>query len=189
MSIVTKLGDTGTTSLCGGVRVSKSDLRVEAYGAIDETIAAIGVARAICNDEKTRDRMKEIQRELFLVSSVVATRPGNKAPVIDTTFIEALTADVHRLEKINGILADWSVPGEDPASAALDLARTVCRRAERAVVRLRESGQSVGDAVVVYLNRLSDFLWISGRAIELKKGIDSSLRRKSDPRKPWSRAW
>ena len=187
MSISTKTGDHGKTNLPGKKRVSKSDLRVEAYGAIDELISIIGFARSICTDQAHSSRLKEIQRELFLVCSAVATPPSEEIPEITTSVIEKLTTDVHKLEAINGILSDWSIPGELPLTAALDVARAVCRRAERRVVQLRESGEKVADNVLAYLNRLSDFLWIAGRAIELAAGANASLR--TDPGKRWTRAW
>jgi cob(I)alamin adenosyltransferase len=104
--------------------------------------------------------------------------------------VEALTGQVHKLEALEGILSDWSVPGEHPAGAAFDLARTVCRRAERSVVRLIESGEVIEPSVLAYLNRLSDLLWLFGRKLEGGAGATSSLRKmnaKSGSR--WSKAW
>jgi cob(I)alamin adenosyltransferase len=189
MSISTKTGDSGETSLPGGGRVSKSDLRVEAYGTIDELISAIGFARSICEDSEINEIAKQVQRDLFLVSSAIATPPNREVPEVTTEMVENLTNHVHRLEKIEGILADWSIPGEHHVSAAFDVARTICRRAERAAVRLQESGQPVPANALSYLNRLSDLLWITGRAIEVKAGIDASLRGKKDSGKSWTRAW
>jgi len=101
--------------------------------------------------------------------------------------VDALTADVHRIEAMPGILADWSIPGEHAESAAYDVARTVCRRAERLAVGLGEKGIAVQLNVVRYLNRLSDVLWLFSRVIELSAGVDAKLREGSGPR--WSRAW
>ena len=140
MSIATKHGDTGQTSLIGGMRVSKGDLQVEAYGSIDELISVTGFARSICEDAEVRDLTKAIQRELFAVSSTVATVPDKRkgaSPVTDE-MVEALTTQVHSIEAIEGILADWSLPGEHAVAAAFDVARTVCRRAERLVVRAKD---------------------------------------------------
>ena len=150
MSISTERGDSGETSLIGGQRVSKADLRVEAYGTIDELISVMGFARSICENAEVRDRTKAIQRELFAVSSVVAAGPmkstkkpgtGKEPPAVTKEMVEALTADVHEAEKIEGLLADWALPGEQAAAAAFDIARTTCRRAERQVVRLGEAGE------------------------------------------------
>lgn len=145
MSIATKRGDTGQTSLAGAVRVSKAHLRVDAYGTVDEMNSAMGFARSITDDPEIKDLAKSIQRELFAAGSALATAPGgNKPPpVIAAEMVEALTGHVHRIEATDGILADWSVPGEHPAAAAFDVARTICRRAERHVVRLAESGDEV----------------------------------------------
>lgn len=189
MSISTKKGDTGRTSLAGGPRVSKSSLIVEAYGTIDELISSIGAARSICKDREIEELAKEIQRDLFLVSSAIATPPDKKVPPIPTSIVEALTVRVHLLEKVKGILSDWSIPGEHPVSAAFDVARTVCRRAEREVVRLIEGGEKVQPNVLAYLNRLSDLLWLMGRMLDHRAGVDASLRKKGDKGKRWSRAW
>jgi cob(I)alamin adenosyltransferase len=101
-----------------------------------------------------------------------------------------LTAEVHRLEAIDGILADWSIPGEHPTAAAFDVARTVCRRAERALVRLQEAGAVVQPALLAYINRLSDLLWLFGRKVERDAGASSSLRAANGKAgNRFSRAW
>jgi cob(I)alamin adenosyltransferase len=188
-SIATKTGDKGNTALIGGQRVSKASLRVEAYGTIDELGASLGFARSICNDEQVNELVKSIQRELFKVAGSVANPEFDKAPspYVTEEMIERLTDEVHRIEQIEGILSDWSLPGEYAPSAAFDIARTVCRRAERCVVRLSETGEKVDPQVVIYLNRLSDLIWLIGRYLELKAGVDSRLRDKEGER--WSRAW
>ena len=103
--------------------------------------------------------------------------------------IDVLTEEVHEIEAMEGILGDWALPGEDAASAAFDLARTICRRAERAAVRLRDSGETVDASTISYLNRLSDLLWLFGRLVEQEKGIDAKLRGDDDSGPSWSRAW
>jgi len=192
MSIATKRGDSGQTSLAGGIRVSKASIRVESYGAIDELNSALGMARALCADPDLKERTKRIQRELFRVGSSLATPPESRKPQVPVTneMVDALTAQVHELEAQEGMLSDWSLPGEDPVSAAYDFARTVCRRAERAAVRLMESAEPFDLNVIAYLNRLSDLLWLFARRVELSAGASSSLREingASGPR--WSRAW
>ena len=191
-SIATKKGDGGQTSLTGGQRVSKSSIRVEAYGTVDELNSAMGFARSICEDANLRDRTRAIQLELFQVGSALATPTENRKgkPPLNAAMIDALTGQVHELEAVEGMLSDWSIPGEHAAAAAYDVARTVCRRAERCVVRLIDTGEVVDDNVLPYLNRLSDLLWLFGRKLELDAGVSGSLRdanRKSGPR--WSRAW
>ena len=191
MSIATKRGDAGQTDLVGKIRVSKSELRVECYGTIDELGAALGFARSVCDDVEVRELCKDLQRELFKIGSAVATPPESKVapPEIDAGMAARLDAEVRRIEALPGIVGDWTLPGELPAGAALDVARAVCRRAERTAVRLRESGASLKPNVLVYLNRLSDLLWLLGRLVEVRAGVDSRLRPKDRPGKPWSRAW
>lgn len=191
MSIATKAGDKGKTALIGGERVSKADLRVEAYGTIDELGAQMAFARSICGDERIDELTKSIQRELFMVSGSVANPNYADAPkpYVTPEMIERLTAEVTRIEKMEGILADWSLPGDVSSAAAFDIARTVCRRAERSVVRLQETGETVDAQVVTYLNRLSDLLWLIGRFLELKAGVDSRLRDDEHEGNKWSRAW
>ena len=192
MSIATKHGDKGTTGLIGGERVSKADLRVEAYGTIDELGSAMGFARAVCEDAEVRALTKDIQRELFVVSGAVANPASAEASpntYVTPAMVEALTAHVQRVEATEGILSDWSLPGEHAAAAAYDVARTVCRRAERCVVRLAETGAEVSPQVVPYLNRLSDLLWLLGRLLELRAGVNARLRDEDHSGPRWSRAW
>jgi cob(I)alamin adenosyltransferase len=192
MSIATKRGDGGQTGLAGGIRVSKASLRVEAYGTVDELNSALGVARAQCDDENLRERTKLIQRELFRVGSGLATPPESRKPQVPITdeMVDHLTNQVHEIEATEGLLSDWSLPGEHPVGAAFDFARTVCRRAERCAVRLLESGEAVDPGVLAYLNRLSDLLWLFARKLEFDAGITNSLREMNAKTGPkWSRAW
>ena len=191
MSIATMRGDAGETGLAGGIRVSKSSQRVEAYGTIDELISTLGFARAICGDAEIRALTKTIQQELFAVGSALATPPesAKKPPEITDAMVDALTAQVHRIEAMEGILADWSIPGEHAEAAAYDVARTVCRRAERLAVALPEHGIPVQPNVLRYLNRLSDLLWLFGRLLELRAGINTRLRDDAHAGPRWSRAW
>ncbi len=191
MSIATQTGDTGQTALTGGSRVSKSDLRVEAYGTVDELNACLGFARSLCTDEKLRDRTEEIQRTLFRVGSALS-RPASDSRMpsaLNAADVADLTAQVHEIESIEGILSDWSLPGAHQGSAAYEIARTVCRRAERCAVRLGESGEPVQPEAISYLNRLSDLLWLFGRVIEHHAGIDARLRDTTTEGPNWSRAW
>jgi cob(I)alamin adenosyltransferase len=178
MSIATKRGDGGQTGLAGGIRVSKSCLRVEAYGTVDELNSVLGVARSHCEDAALHDRVKLIQRELFRIGSGLATPPESRKPQVPVTeeMVEGLTRQVHEIEAIPGLLSDWSLPGEHPTGAAFDVARTVCRRAERCVVRLIESGETVEPNILAYVNRLSDLLWLFARKIEVDAGVTNSLR-------------
>jgi cob(I)alamin adenosyltransferase len=191
-SISTMRGDGGETSLAGGVRVSKASMRVEAYGTIDELNSTLGFARSICEDAEIAALTKDIQQDLFKIGSSLATPPESPKPqiAIDPALAERLTHEVHRIEAIDGILADWSIPGEHRGAAAYDVARTVCRRAERGLVRLQEAGTAVQPAILAYVNRLSDLLWLFGRKLEHDAGVNGSLRDvtgKSGNR--FSRAW
>ncbi len=191
MSISTERGDGGQTSLPGGLRVSKADPRVDAYGAIDELISQLGFARSICRNEQIAEFTKSIQRELFQVGSAIATPAESRKPQpqIPDEMIDRLAAEVHRVEQMEGLLSDWSLPGADVTSAAYDVARTTCRRAERLTVRLTVNGNPLQANVLRYLNRLSDLLWLFGREIEVQMGVDSRLRENSDHGTRWSRAW
>jgi len=192
MSIATKRGDSGQTGLAGGIRVAKSCLRVEAYGTVDELNSALGVARSQCQDPDLKDRTKLIQRELFRIGSALATPPDSRKPQVPVTeeIVEGLTAQVHEIEAMEGLLSDWSLPGEHPAGAFYDHARTICRRAERCTVRLIESGEQADPNVLAYLNRLSDLLWLFARKLEVDAGVSNSLREMNEKSGPkWSRAW
>jgi len=191
MSIATKRGDNGTTGLPGGVRVSKANRRVDCYGTIDELISQLGFARSITPASELKDLIKQLQRELFKVGSAIGTAPESRkpAPEITDEMVNALEAHVHRIEALPGILGDWSIPGEIPEAAALDVARTVCRRAERLAVGLFEDKVITNATILAYLNRLSDLLWLLGRQLELQAGVDSSLRSPDNPGPRWSRAW
>lgn len=191
MSIATKTGDTGTTALTGGTRVSKADLRVEAYGTVDELNACLGFARSICTQADLCERTEDIQRTLFRVGSALS-RPSaqDRTPsALAVADVDALTAQVNEIEAIEGILSDWSLPGAHRESAAYEIARTVCRRAERCAVRLHESGEPVPQEAIAYLNRLSDLIWLFGRLMEHRAGIDARLRDGAKQGPNWSRAW
>ncbi len=191
MSIATKRGDMGQTGLPGGVRVSKTNARVECYGTIDELISQMGFARSITGNKEVHDLVKEVQRELFKVGSAIGTAPESRkpAPVISVEMVNALEAHVHRIEALPGILGDWSLPGEIPDSAAMDVARTICRRAERMAVGLFETEALTNPQILAYLNRLSDLLWLFGRQLELGAGVNAALRTEGQAGPRWSRAW
>jgi cob(I)alamin adenosyltransferase len=191
MSISTRRGDAGDTATSGGPRVSKSDLRVEAYGTIDELNCAIGLARASCDDEELAALARSIQRDLFKIGGAVSTKPESNEtpPEIESAMVARLDASVDALEALPGMLCDWSISGELLASAGFDLARTVARRAERATVRLVSSGIVIQPNVLAYLNRVSDVLWLIGRKLERDAGVDARLRDEAHPGPPWSRAW
>lgn len=191
MSIATKTGDSGQTGLAGGLRISKADLRVESYGTVDELNSALGFARSLCDDEQIAEWTETIQRTLFRVGAALAAPAENsKQPaLVSTEDTDTLTDLVHKIEATEGILADWSLPGANTQSAAYEIARTVCRRAERAAVRFVENGGTVDHAVIPYLNRLSDVIWLFGRLIEVNAGVESRRRPEYKAGPKWSRAW
>ena len=191
-SIATTRGDGGQTGLAGGIRVSKASIRVDSYGNVDELISTIGFARSICDDEEIASFAQGIQTELFKIGSALATPPESPKPqvAIDLALTERLTAEVHRLESIEGMLSDWTVSGAHTAAAAFDVARTVCRRAERGVVRLADEADAIQPGILAYLNRLSDLLWLFGRKLERDAGVSGSLRETTGKAgNRWSRAW
>ena len=191
MSISTTRGDGGQTGLAGGIRVSKADLRVESYGTVDELNTVLGFARSICQNPEIKAWTETIQRTLFRLGSALATPPESKKlpPVISAEDVAMLTELVHKIEAIEGILSDWSLPGAHTESAAYEVARAVCRRAERNAVRFVENGGVVKPEIIVYLNRLSDVIWLFGRLIEFNAGVDARLRDETKTGPKWSRAW
>lgn len=167
--IYTKAGDDGTTGLLYGGRVSKADPATEAYGTTDEAVAVLGLARALTSDADLADRLLDLQRELFVVGADLATNPAERGrlepgvSLVTDTSVEALEAWIDDLVRAHPLPNAFVVPGANPVSAALDVARSVVRRAERRVVEMRDAGAEVNDAVVRYLNRLSDLLFVLAR--------------------------
>ena len=191
-SIATKTGDAGTTALPGGARLSKADLQVETYGTVDELNAFLGFARSICQQQDICEWTEHIQRTLFLVGASLSMPAAaiKKSSGVTTDDVEYLTNLVYQVEATDGILKDWSLPGANRESAAYELARTVCRRAERLAVRLAQTDTDISAAEpIAYLNRLSDLIWLFGRLIEVRAGIDARLRTDAKPGPNFSRAW
>lgn len=191
MPVSTKRGDKGRTNLPGGARVSKGELRIEAAGSVDELKACMGLARALCEDAEVNEITKAVQRELFAIGSAISTKPSGRRPipVITDDMVKRLDEHSERIERTPGLLRDWSLSGELRASAAYDVARTVCRRAERNTVRLVTAGETIQPNVLAYLNRLSDVLWLLSRLLDLRAEVDARLRDDQHPGPPWSRAW
>jgi cob(I)alamin adenosyltransferase len=165
MKIYTKTGDKGTTGLYGGRRVSKDSPRISAYGDVDELNALLGVARSESRHEPIQKVLGEIQAHLFILGAELASpKPDNKIPVVTASHIDGLERQIDVITESLSPMKNFILPGGSKASAYLHLARTVCRRAERSVVHLSGLNQeSVSDWVIVYLNRLSDFLFVLAR--------------------------
>jgi cob(I)alamin adenosyltransferase len=167
--IYTRTGDAGTTRLATGETVSKADLRVEAYAAVDETNACVGLARVHTAGSGDLDAiLARVQNELFDLGADLSTparpdeAPGAMLRILDSQ-VERLEGEIDALNSGLPPLTSFILPGGTPAAAALHLARTVCRRAEREAVRLVESGEAVSAAALRYLNRLSDLLFVAAR--------------------------
>lgn len=173
MSIATRKGDRGDTALMYNRRVPKSHPRMEACGTVDELNAALGLGRAASRQEFVRQHLLAIQKDLVTVMGELATATEDLPRYVRDGFprVQAeMTAGLDRLvaemEAQGTRFHDWATPGAGLSAAALDLARTVCRRAERRVCALEEAGQLQNPEIIVYLNRLSDALWLLARKEE-----------------------
>ena len=169
MKTFNKRGDGGETSLLFGQRVPKSDLRCEAYGTIDEAVSCLGIARNLVTKDKAKEIILRVQKELFTISAELATKPEDYerlasrfTPVTDT-MADELEGIVNELESEIELPKSFIIPGSNLGSGWLDLSRTIVRRAERRVVTLRESNEIENDAILRYLNRLADLLFILAR--------------------------
>ncbi|MEX1183307.1 MAG: cob(I)yrinic acid a,c-diamide adenosyltransferase [Gemmatimonadota bacterium] len=165
--IYTRTGDMGETGLFGGGRVAKSDLRVEAYGEVDELNATLGWARAVVTEPTIGERLLAVQPDLFAIGAHLATkapagRPAPALPPLPEDRIDELEQWIDEGEAGLPALRAFILPGGSPGGAALHVARTVCRRAERRVVELA-GAEEIASAILVYLNRLSDLLFVWSR--------------------------
>ena len=183
-AVATTRGDDGTTGLLfGGERIDKDDLRVEAYGTVDEAVAALGLARANLGVKRRIGTLPSglgglaplilrYQRELFVVGAELATNPDawdrlqDGKTRVSEDMVRAVERDLTELEASIDMPTEFVVPGETPTSAALELARTILRRAERRAVALQRAGNIPGPHLVPYLNRLADLVWVLARAAE-----------------------
>lgn len=169
MRIYTRQGDTGKTGLLYGGRVSKADPRCEAYGTVDEANSALGLARALSQDPRVKAVLKEVQRELFTVGAELATDAAEYEKllrhfsVVTPEMTERLERTIDELEEEVRLPRSFVIPGASAASAAIDLGRTVLRRAERRAVELQEAGLLVNPEVLRYLNRASDLVFMLAR--------------------------
>ncbi|UOM32799.1 cob(I)yrinic acid a,c-diamide adenosyltransferase [Acuticoccus sp. I52.16.1] len=164
--IYTRTGDDGSTGLGSGERRSKFDLRVSAYGTVDETNAVIGCARAACTDRLLGDMLMRVQNDLFDLGADLATPSGTDLPYdplrIDASQVTRLEREIDLLNARLDPLKSFVLPGGTMLSAQLHLARTVCRRAERLIVELAQT-ETVGEPALRYINRLSDLLFVAAR--------------------------
>lgn len=173
VKVYTKRGDDGTTGLLYGGRVDKDDLRTDAYGTVDEACSALGLARALLSDRpQWHDRVLAVQRDMFLLGAQLATHTDHWMQLqegvskVTEAMVEQLERDIDTLTEQYPLPKEFVVPGQMPAGAAVDLARTVIRRAERIIVAMRRRDMLPDDLIVRYANRLSDYLFVLARAIE-----------------------
>ncbi|HTK45793.1 MAG TPA: cob(I)yrinic acid a,c-diamide adenosyltransferase [Patescibacteria group bacterium] len=194
--VATTRGDDGSTGLLfGGERIGKDDPRTEAYGTIDEAVAALGVARANLGAKRKIGTLPaglgglaplilRLQRELFVVGAELATNPAAWDRLEDGTtrvsegMVKAIERDLVQLERHTEMPREFVVPGETPTSAALELARTILRRAERRAVALQREGLVPGPNLIPYLNRLADLVWVLARAAERAESRSATPARK-----------
>ncbi len=175
MSIVTRTGDSGTTGLMYNRRVHKSHARVEAYGTVDELNAALGMARATSTHPFVRESILAIQKDLVLVMGELAAHPGDLDRyrndgfvIIGPEFAARLDVLVTEIESQGVSYKGWATPGATLDSAALNVSRTACRRAERRVHSLHDADEPPNPEILIFLNRLSDLLWLFARWVETK---------------------
>jgi cob(I)alamin adenosyltransferase len=181
MSIVTKTGDKGETSLMYGHRVSKSDARVDAYGCIDELTAALGLARSISPDKFVSDQVFAVQKDLIIIMGELAMAPSDREryfkdgfQLTTTEMVDRITSVIFDLEKDKSLYPkDWVISGETVVSSTLDFARATCRRAERRIVTLSAGEKDFNPEILRYLNRVSDLCWVLARYVEKRLQMSS----------------
>jgi cob(I)alamin adenosyltransferase len=175
MKIYTKTGDKGTTSLIGGTKVPKSHLRIEAYGTIDELNSYLGLLRDLVNDQQTVQLISDIQDRLFTIGSSLACdpikEPRMRLPDLKTEDIEVLEKEIDRLNEELEPMKSFIIPGGHPTISHIHIGRCICRRAERACVRLELESLEVDPKILQYLNRLSDYLFILARYAHKLLGV------------------
>ena len=174
--IYTKTGDKGTTSLIGGTKVSKSHIRIESYGTVDELNSWVGVIIDHISDAGTRQTLKEVQDRLFTIGSSLACDPEKepklKIPDLHESDVETLEKEIDRMNETLEPMRAFILPGGAPAVSFAHVARCVCRRAERLCVAMQADEMEVESLVLKYLNRLSDYLFVVARYITHLQGAE-----------------
>ncbi len=184
MKIYTKTGDEGQTSLVGGQRVSKTCERLESYGTIDELCSHIGLLITYCDAKTDRDFLLSVQGTLFVVGGYLATdnsqrdvRPGN---IVTDEMVSDVECEIDALQETVPPLRLFILPGGCRSAAQAHVCRTVCRRAEREILRLAESGAQVDSQVIRYVNRLSDFFFVLARKLNVDAGVEDIVWRRKE---------
>lgn len=176
IKIYTKTGDKGTTSLIGGTKVPKNDIRIETYGTVDELNSWIGLINDQLNDESLRNELKEIQDRLFTVGSSLATdaekEPKMKLPDLNNVDIEFLEKKIDVMTAELPAMKNFILPGGHVAVSSIHIARCVCRRVERLAVGMQQHELFVDEKIIQYLNRLSDYLFTLARFVAQKLGVE-----------------
>ncbi|MCB0736139.1 MAG: cob(I)yrinic acid a,c-diamide adenosyltransferase [Bacteroidetes bacterium] len=176
MKVYTKTGDKGETSLIGGVRVAKNDLRIDAYGTIDELNSFVGLVRDVCPDEEQKQVLYNVQNTLFVIGSNLASAPESKMqiPDLQENEIEELERSIDKMEMVLEPLKNFVLPGGHQAVSHAHVARCVCRRAERNCVALQQQAD-IDHSIIPYLNRLSDYLFVLSRKMAKDLGAEEVL--------------
>ena len=179
--IYTKTGDKGKTSLIGGTKVLKSDLRIESYGTVDELNSYIGLVCDLVNDPGSRKLLSEVQDRLFTIGSALACdpekEPNLRIPDLIESDVSLLEKEIDRMSDILPEMKSFILPGGHPTVSHIHIARCICRRAERCCVRLQETDPELEPLIIIYLNRLSDYLFTLGRFVAHLMGV---------PEVPWT---
>jgi cob(I)alamin adenosyltransferase len=180
MKIYTKTGDTGDTALFGGKRVSKGELRISAYGTVDELNSYVGLLRDQDVNSKRKNILIEIQDRLFTIGSILATAPGNtkvKVPALSANDVHFLEKEIDSMEETLSPMKTFVLPGGHQSVSFGHITRTVCRRAERLVIKLNQT-EEINPLVITYLNRLSDYFFV------LCRKMSNELNAEETPWKP-----
>lgn len=176
MKIYTKTGDQGMTSLFGGKRVSKADLRIDTYGTVDELNSWVGVLRDQDVNQSRKDILLIVQDRLFTIGSMLATEAGNtkvKIPVLSADDVAFLENEIDAMDSALPPMRSFVLPGGHTAVSFAHVTRTVCRRAERLVIALNQT-ESLDPLIIIYLNRLSDYLFVLARKMASELGADEA---------------
>ena len=183
MPIYTKTGDHGQTSLVGGQRVSKCCERLESYGTVDELNSYAGLLIGYCTEASDRQFLTQVQTQLFIVGGYLATDTSAMAPrqgnIVEPGMVAAIEAEIDRLQALLPPLRLFILPGGCRAAAVAHICRTVCRRAERCVLRLAETGADVDGLVLAYVNRLSDYFFVLARKLNRDAGASDIVWRRT----------
>lgn len=176
MKIYTKTGDKGKTSLIGGTKVFKSDLRIEAYGTIDELNSFIGLCLDHLRAHNINNVLAEIQDRLFTIGSALACDPEKetklKIPDLHEADVELLEKEIDMMNEVLPVMKSFILPGGHVAVSTVHIARTVCRRAERCCVKMQKKEMEVEDLIIKYLNRLSDYLFVLARSVAHQLNVE-----------------